>query len=340
LILKLNFASRLQLALGHASEKIEYFAKFEKVINSIYSFYHSRSHKRRGHLEELAEELDQKFYTLNYIYKVRWIISELSAIKKIKNIWYLLIEDLNSIKNDKKFDANSRRLADKYHQILCDRNFVSILYLILDLLEILNHYSVIFQQKGGLLIDKWFVRNQMLNSIRRFNDRDGAMLTSLLSGVKCDEFETCTLEIYEKSDTNVTFNNIILTFSDEIPTVSSFKTTLIQELENNLKSYFPEVEFESFKVFLPNHLPRDPLQFSSYGQNEIESIGRFFDFDIDTLSRDWQTFLEKLHSNPRLFCDIENLPPYKFWPRVLREVEDLPLIFKKLMRIVLALPIG
>jgi hypothetical protein len=97
-------AHRLQIALTHATETIEYFEEFESVINKIYKFYMSRSHKRFNHLRKMAEELDERIYSLNYIFKVRWVASELVAVKKIKAMWKTIVKDLNAISTDPSFD--------------------------------------------------------------------------------------------------------------------------------------------------------------------------------------------------------------------------------------------
>jgi hypothetical protein len=40
-----------------------------------------------NYLKKTAEELDEKVYSLNYIYAVRWLASQLIAIKKIKEMF-------------------------------------------------------------------------------------------------------------------------------------------------------------------------------------------------------------------------------------------------------------
>ena len=80
-------AHRLQLAIKRAfgkSNKLKFFFHMESFLNGLYVFYFSKGHKRRAHLDQTCRAMaeDRSILNLNYIFEVRWVSSELSAIKK------------------------------------------------------------------------------------------------------------------------------------------------------------------------------------------------------------------------------------------------------------------
>jgi len=74
--------------------------------------------------------LDEKVYSLNYIYAVRWLTSELIAIKKIKEMWFLIVTDLDLISKSQKFDSKAREMESNYRKTFLDKNFIVILHFI------------------------------------------------------------------------------------------------------------------------------------------------------------------------------------------------------------------
>jgi hypothetical protein len=331
-------AHRLQLALSHATKEVEYFELFENVINGIHNFYMSRSHKRFNHLKKEALELGEKIFSLNYIFKIRWVASELQAIKKIRSMWYVITFDLDDISHDPEFDQNTKDLAAKYLKVFTDKNFVIILHFIIDILEDLNRYSLIFQQRGGSVIGKESLKQKMLESIRTLKNNQGSILNTYLNEVNCTGFLKCDLEIYEKSIVN--WHGIFLLETGKVPKLTSIRQTLLNALEAELNIYFPDSELQNYDIFLPENIPQDTSQLETYGQVEIGKIAKFFGLDGDLLKRDWLILLNKLLSDPDVRCAVSNQPPHIFWPYILKNINGIPESMIKMMRKILSLPIG
>lgn len=106
-------AHRLHLAIIHSFELDPYFDEFERIINSIYTFYNSRGSKNKAHLRQTAKRMKQTMYEISYIYEVRWISSELSALNRIDKMWAVIVRDLEIISSDLSFNINTRMKAIK-----------------------------------------------------------------------------------------------------------------------------------------------------------------------------------------------------------------------------------
>ena len=108
-------AHKLELAIGHAFDKIQKFRKnFEGLVNGIYSFYNNKAVKRKSSLKETATALNEVFYELNYVYSVRWVSSELHALDRLNKSYSLILMNLENIQADNDFDALTRSTALGY----------------------------------------------------------------------------------------------------------------------------------------------------------------------------------------------------------------------------------
>lgn len=81
-------AHKLHLAITHSYRTTAdgYFESFEAFINSIHTFYNNQGHKRKAHLRMFASQLKLTQYETSYIYQVRWISSELTALDRIRKM--------------------------------------------------------------------------------------------------------------------------------------------------------------------------------------------------------------------------------------------------------------
>lgn len=70
------------------------------------------------------------------------------------------------IKNPEEFpDKNTQTNAEKYSKLFKDKHFVSIMHFIIGILKDLSEYSLIFQERVGLIIGKSQLIKQMIDSI-------------------------------------------------------------------------------------------------------------------------------------------------------------------------------
>lgn len=312
-------AHRLQLAVSHSMDDFHQLRNFEKFINSIHNFYVSHGHKRLHSLKNTIDELNEDFYNLNYIYKVRWIASELNAIIKIKNMWYALVIDLDSISRSNEFDFSTQQKASEIYKQLTDKNFNIILHFFIDVLEVLNHYSIIFQKSGGILIGKSSTKSKMIEALISLKSKSGKNLKKYLDNVMYSRNLENEIEEYERS--SVSLKNIELLDKNYFPLLSSFKNMFINTVINEINSLFPDIEVKNFDIFDPQIFPRDPSLFSTYGLNEIKEIHNIFKwnsiFDLTKLLNDWSKLLQDMHSKEDVWCKVIDLDPHKFWARYL-----------------------
>ena len=63
-------AHKIHLAIRHAFDSQSYMFHFESEVDSIYSFYNSHGHKRKGHMIQTAEEEGIRLFELNKIFAV------------------------------------------------------------------------------------------------------------------------------------------------------------------------------------------------------------------------------------------------------------------------------
>lgn len=125
-------AHRLELAIEKAMKQIPYFKDFEDFINQLFQFYNWHNSKRKSHLKETANNLKHRLFALNYIYRTRWISSELQSITNLKKMWKLLVVDLDLLSVDMGFDQKIRDLATDLFRRIKGKNFVAILNFISD----------------------------------------------------------------------------------------------------------------------------------------------------------------------------------------------------------------
>lgn len=124
-------AHRLELAVSHAFDSMNKFDNMDKINNHLdqtitktYSFYR-KGFKRRYHLKKTCEDLNIKFYVLHEIISIRWVASDLSAMKAIHKMWKALVMDLERIEKERnEFEVSARNSAKVRRNNLSGRNFL------------------------------------------------------------------------------------------------------------------------------------------------------------------------------------------------------------------------
>ena len=129
----------------------------ESFLNGLYVFYFSKGHKRRAHLDQTCRAMaeDRSILNLNYIFEVRWVSSELSAIKKILdgNSYEKLFLDLNSIQ-DENFEDKTKARALGFATQMKNKDLIMILHFLADILSALSTSSIRLQKRYGTLMDQ------------------------------------------------------------------------------------------------------------------------------------------------------------------------------------------
>lgn len=129
----------------------------------------------------------------------------------------------------------------------------------------------------------------------------------------------------------------------QTPFISEIRGLFLDKLQNEIKSYFPTKDLMLFNVFRPSKIPSEAIASISFGVREITGICNILKLnDCEELLEDWAKLIESLIESEN-FCDFRNryTETFAFWSHFLNEMgiawtEKT----KKLIRIVLVLPIG
>jgi hypothetical protein len=331
-------AHRLHLLLRKPFEKISQLHDFESTINSVYNFY-SRSHKLKAHLRQTAYSMNVNITELSYIYKERWISSEYGAIKEFNKSWLVLHTDLEDISNDKKqFNPVTRSKANRILNKIRQREFVMNIQFLLDFLSSFSQYNLLLQKRAGLVIGAESIRIGMLNITEALKSKDGYNLVNFYYSLQCSNAQNrvCYIEDYISSDT-VYWQNKKLTNSTSY--LNEYREQFLNDITNQINSYFPEGELNSFQIFTPKMIPDDESKIEFYGVEELKLICNKFGYDYLTIFEDWKRVLKNIISRAD-FCQIGKSDPNYFWPYFLNKQVGWTEALKKMIRTVLVIPIG
>lgn len=329
-------AHKLHLVTGHAMRDNPKFKDFEQFVNELYVFYGSHSHKRRAHLQQTAVDMGQQFFSLSYIFAVRWVSSELAAVTRIQKSWKVLQEDLKSIAQDKSFKDPVKVHAFKMHNRLISRSTLLYLHYYMDILGMFATHSKIFQTKLGVVIGKEDLIRRMKVSIDVSRDETGEMVKELL-----DKCGVASVQEYFGSD-EITYEDIVLADDEEsFESFDSFKALMTKNLDEQIKFYFPEGPLGQFSFLNPEKFP---VEFDpSYGITEIAFIAGRFGMDGMTAISEWRKLYDFIANYPKK-CGAYSEGTDKiisFWRFYLKESSSLRIpVMKRLLYISLSLPLG
>lgn len=348
-------AHRLELAIQHSFEvegAISNMGKnIDTLINSIYSFYNDKSHKRKTHLKTTAERLKVKFIELIYIFDVRWIASNYRAMKKINDMWKALTTDLNEISTstDREFPPATKEKAKKLKDCLIGKNFLPLYHLLFDITYELDFWSIQLQKRSGLLIDFYTFKQRITSTFLLLKNENGRYLTLFLNNAKCsdngDNLQACkTLEKYYQSSTVEYETFKMIDDSQRMPSLDEVRDNFLDSLIEELDSYFPDGNMQDFDIFRPSEMPNanDEVRVRIYGISEITDIAKYFGMNQETILNEWQTLLLTIvKSNNYCLIKKEEVESMDFWSQLLNW-PDLAWgeNIKKLIYTILAIPIS
>lgn len=311
-------AHRLQLAIGNAFATDPFFEELDNTVNFAYAFY-NRGEKREAHLRATAITMNVNYYRLTYIYDVRWVSSQVSAMTSIHLMWSVIITDLNAIKNDNSFSETTKQKARKLLRTLTGREFMVIFHFVLDVLQEFKTWSKRMQTRGSLLADYTEFYTDIEETFNELKKKNGVYLIKYLVDVDCNNI----FEYYTKQ--TISYNYVELhrdpKINDRVPIPKlheirdTFLTKVIEEIEN----YFPEGNLQNFKIFQPKNLPRTIGQTSTYGLKEVLWICDYFKWDkCMNLVDEWKHVLMNIIDSDSV-CALRqrHTQTAKFWSEAL-----------------------
>ena len=317
-------AHRIHLAIRRAFKNIPIMHEFEKAVNGIYTFYYSHGHKRKAHLVNME---DPSRLELSYIYEVRWIASERSAVHQVITNWKLLVTNLESISEDEEddngFSEETKNTAIGLLNVLKNRNFVSLLHLMYGILNCIARYSLEMQRRDGLLIDQASNLQTLVDSLTQSKSSNDKLLEELLQQASCDSNEGCTLQEYEEAG-RVLLHDIRLlegsgrTRTARYPKLSDMRSTLIDSLLAEIESYLPKKEMDVYEVLHPGKIPESEALQYHHGISQIAELSNIVGLDISGTVDKWRKLQQKLTEHHK-FCAIRTEKTKDFWRYYLNE---------------------
>ncbi len=315
-------AHKLQLSVLHAFESNHFYQTQDEVLNSLYYFFHSHSSKRLAALKQASIALNERYYEVRHLFHDCWIPSETKALKNLLNMWSSLVTCLADMKQNRPIWKDGSDRAKYLYDQFINADFLIHLHYKYDLMRLFQHESEKLQQKRATVIGKKHFRDSVIASLEQYNadnfPTDSAIRIFLLNA-DCPESEerpnnmvACgTLARYELAQ-KIIFNEIQLDLSGRtrhrhrhegkgkgkhagagIPLLSTIKNEIVNELINQMRSYFPN-EIGDFDILLPHNLPENLAEAATYGGNEIIDLANFYGIETLTLALQWKDLLNEL----------------------------------------------
>ena len=139
-------AHRAELVFKHAMENYPTFAKIEKMVNQLYTYYKS-SGKRLGDLHDFAEHHNARLVALTYIYDVRWVTSHKDAMQRVVTNIPVFVPHMDLVVRnlDRSWKAGTVATARELRGFYTARNVVILIVFQTDVLEEFSRVSLLFQ---------------------------------------------------------------------------------------------------------------------------------------------------------------------------------------------------
>ena len=324
------FAHRLQLAVRHSFKKVKGMEEnFEKFINNIYSFYNDKSFKRKESLRTTATTLGEQFWELNYIFTIRWLSSELSALNRLHKNYNSLIQNMDIISNSDEFSEDISIKASAYKDILLNPKFHTTLLFVMDILQLFDGVSKSFQDSSSTVIGKEELRVQIITNLEKLKTEDGEKIKNLVKECKClklgtwvpcstSDLDTCGFKLFKQSTTITFTTSQALRQRSNWMKLSDLRIALINALAANINSYFPEGSMSMFDIFLPFKLPTTLAEVNSYCV-KLNPIAIRFEANKENVVQQCIRFLtSNINYNYVEYCALKNEKnPAVVWPMML-----------------------
>ena len=131
---------------------------------------------------------------------------------------------------------------------------------LLDVMRILERSSSEFQRRYGLVIGQEHYKDMMISGLKTLKTQDGESLEGIERELQCSNgsriVTPCDAEMAYSSLT-VKWQNIELNQGGgKYPKLSEVRTRIIDNLVEELKSYFPEGDLKEFDILDPVQIPR------------------------------------------------------------------------------------
>lgn len=342
-------AHKLQLAIQHAFEGTSYLKTFNNNINKMYTFYYSTDSRRMQHLRETAAELGESSNLLTpvYLYAIRWIASESRALKNIHQSWHILMVDLDAISKNRDFSAAVQRDARDLRWLYLGKNYSVLFHFMFGLLNDLAWWSSQLQARLSLLINFTHFKTELTTAFENLKTNDPPSLLGFFKDAKCGSSHlSCSNYHTFYASSEVIYRGILLVADDDtVPRLETIRKKILDDLIEEMISYFPDEQFSNFDIFLPSSLPFADQEslIALYGQNEVAALCDYFKWgECDSILLEWRNLLTSIVTHG-YYCRLRNGNAVEFWSKFLHpnttNVEWTEKT-KRIIQTILVIPVG
>ena len=246
-------AHRLALAASDACKAVSMVARFERIVNQIYTYF-AKSSTHAAELQEMQRVMNEPKLKLKRAAETRWLSHE-SAVDALRRSLKAVKATLEE--EAREGDATARGLALE----LSRPNFIALLLLMSDVLSVLGHLSQCFQIATLNLLSVEQILDGALSALQALKESplQGGFMLALEDTLK-------DLEITE--DVTHQFES----------TASQYVTAVI----DNIRNRFPQAHTLTLLGYL------DPRNVSKASPPSINELGNLMGVDGRKL---WQEFL-------------------------------------------------
>lgn len=211
-------AHKLALCTSQAADKVTYLKKYRETLTSI--FYHFKhSSLRTSNLAKIEDVLNDKKLKIKEIHAVRWF-AFYSALEAVFHCWGSLVTYFEQEKRAEKGGT-----AKGLHLALTQFEFVTVTYLLMDIIPILTKLSLTFQKE---MLDISLVQPLVQSTISQLEyliENDGHYL---------EELNKCTTD----NKLNLKNHTISVTQNKQAH-VKNIRTDFINGVVSEIKRRFP-----------------------------------------------------------------------------------------------------
>ena len=140
-------------------DQFDGFNEIEKRLNRLYTFY-KQSGKTFGSLEDFLSDSELKHFSLNYIFKIRWVSSHYRAVMKVYKHLPEIIDHLRMIAHSTDRIAHGKRVkkrATKLLAFLTNKNVILLMVYNLDAQRAFSTQSKLFEASDASIIGKYMI---------------------------------------------------------------------------------------------------------------------------------------------------------------------------------------
>lgn len=142
-------AHKLQLAVMDSVKDVQSLLKLESTLKGIYKYYHG-SPKRRREIKAIADILDADLAHIPDVKDVRWVASQGKALRAIQTNLLVVTTHLDEAASRTDLYADT---AKKYFKDLTSAPVLKIMFLLIDVLDVITDLSKFFQTEDMLVLE-------------------------------------------------------------------------------------------------------------------------------------------------------------------------------------------